>query len=252
MPKLPITPKLSPEFNEARLRFHAELMRSVLTRDVDGIVSNADRKNHASVQIAARIFDRLKTETRIGTRLAAQTSGNEFEDACTQFLQNTFHHLQHLRPGTWEIRQVKGRGGLEIANFEQYSHLLALEEAAGKSKELRAALGNAYVISPDIIVLRKPEPDAVINKMELLVDETHARHTSLRVINGGLPLLHASISCKWTMRSDRSQNSRSEALTLIRNRKGHLPHAVAIIAEPLPSRIASLAWISTRKSSTKS
>ncbi len=37
MPNLPITPNLSPEFNEARLRFHAELMRSVLTRDVDGI-----------------------------------------------------------------------------------------------------------------------------------------------------------------------------------------------------------------------
>ncbi len=43
------------------------------------------------------------------------------------------------------------------------------------------------------------------------------------------------------MRSDRAQNSRSEALNLIRNRKGHLPHVVAVIGEPLPSRIASLA-----------
>ncbi|WP_322994566.1 NgoMIV family type II restriction endonuclease [Castellaniella sp.] len=31
----------------------------------------------------------------------------------------------------------------------------------------------------------------------------------------GKPLLHASISCKWTIRSDRAQNSRSEALNLI-------------------------------------
>jgi hypothetical protein len=54
-------------------------------------------------------------------------------------------------------------------------------------------------------------------------------------------ILHASISCKWTIRSDRSQNTRTEALNLIRNRKGNLPHIVAVTAEPLPSRIASLA-----------
>lgn len=54
-------------------------------------------------------------------------------------------------------------------------------------------------------------------------------------------MLHASISCKWTIRSDRAQNVRSEALNLIGNRKGHLPHVVVITGEPLPSRIASLA-----------
>ena len=43
------------------------------------------------------------------------------------------------------------------------------------------------------------------------------------------------------MRSDRAQNSRTEALGLIRNRKGHLPHIVVITGEPLPSRLASLA-----------
>ena len=53
--------------------------------------------------------------------------------------------------------------------------------------------------------------------------------------------MHASISCKWTIRSDRSQNTRTEALNLIRNRKGNLPHIVAVTAEPLPMRIASLA-----------
>jgi NgoMIV restriction enzyme len=54
-------------------------------------------------------------------------------------------------------------------------------------------------------------------------------------------LFHASVSCKWTLRSDRAQNATSEALNLIRNRKGRVPHIVAITAEPLPSRLASLA-----------
>ena len=43
------------------------------------------------------------------------------------------------------------------------------------------------------------------------------------------------------MRSDRAQNSRTEALNLIRNRKGRTPHIVVVTGEPLPSRIASLA-----------
>ena len=43
------------------------------------------------------------------------------------------------------------------------------------------------------------------------------------------------------MRSDRSQNSRTEALNLIRNRKGGLPHIVTVMAEPMPSRISSVA-----------
>ena len=47
-------------------------------------------------------------------------------------------------------------------------------------------------------------------------------------LNGGKPILHASVSAKYTMRSDRAQNSRTEALNLIRNRKGHLPHIVVV------------------------
>jgi type-2 restriction enzyme ngoMIV len=42
------------------------------------------------------------------------------------------------------------------------------------------------------------------------------------------------------MRSDRAQNSRTEALNLIRNRKGRLPHFAVVTAEPMPNRLASL------------
>jgi hypothetical protein len=43
------------------------------------------------------------------------------------------------------------------------------------------------------------------------------------------------------MRSERAQNIRTEALNLIRNRKGNTPHITAVTAEPLPTRLASLA-----------
>ncbi len=77
----------------------------------------------------------------------------------------------------------------------------------------------------------------------IAVSDSFASFTPLRKANyeHPRPILHASISCKWTLGSDRGQNARTEALNLIRNRKGHLPHVVAVTAEPLPTRIASLA-----------
>ena len=78
-----------------------------------------------------------------------------------------------------------------------------------------------------------------------MIDEKDsvAKLTPLRQANidGPKAILHASISCKWTLRSDRAQNSRTEALNLIRNRKGKLPHIVAVTAELTTTRIASLA-----------
>ena len=56
-----------------------------------------------------------------------------------------------------------------------------------------------------------------------------------------LLVLHASISAKWIMRSDWAQNSRTEALNLIRNREGNLLHNVVVTGEEMPARIVSLA-----------
>lgn len=123
----------------------------------------------------------------------------------------------------------------------------ALTSLVDTNPTLAAALGHDYVVKPDIVVVRKPIADAEINQHHQLVDgnETIAKLTPLRASNQSnsspREFLHASIYCKWTIRSDRSQNTRTEALNLIRNRKGPLPHVVAVTAEPLPMRIASLA-----------
>lgn len=83
--------------------------------------------------------------------------------------------------------------------------------------------------------------DGEFNRPFTVVDDDTARLTELRARNSDRPLLLASVSVKWTMRSDRAQNSRTEALNLIRNRKGQVPHIVVVTGEPLPSRLASLA-----------
>ena len=105
---------------------------------------------------------------------------------------------------------------------------------------MAAALGSDYTITPDIVVARAAESDESINKEGVLVDDTVTKLASLRKKHNQRPILHASISCKWTIRSDRAQNARSEALNLMRNRKGRLPHVVVVTAEPTPSRLASI------------
>lgn len=223
-------------------RFHQELLQSILRTDTQRVPSNADKDSVLSVQIATGILHRLG-ENRSGTRLAGQIAGKQFEVICADYLRIALQYVQHLLPGTWEVTHKIGGGRLAIAQFEQYAHLAALDEAIKATPFLAAIVGSDYLIRPDIVVLRYPFHDREINHntAEPLVNETIARRTIMRAANTTQPLLQASISCKWTLRSDRAQNARAEALNLIRNRKGHLPHIAVITGEPMPSRIASLA-----------
>ena len=110
-----------------------------------------------------------------------------------------------------------------------------------QNAQLEAALGNDYLVAPDVVIYRSLYEDSEINAGQYIVNNEIGRMADIRKANGGKPLLHASVSVKYTMRSDRAQNSRTEALNLIRNRKGHLPHIVVVTAEPMPNRLASLA-----------
>jgi hypothetical protein len=173
--------------------------------------------------------------------MAGQASGAEFETITVAFIKETFLSLGHLRPGKWEVTKLNARDRVGIARFDQYEHLVALQNAAKIHPDLASALGRDYLIAPDTVVVRHLEEDSEINRNAPVVDSGTATYASLRARPGGLPLLHASVSCKWTIRSDRAQNTRTEALNMMRNRKGHLPHIVVVTGEPLPSRIASIA-----------
>ena len=83
--------------------------------------------------------------------------------------------------------------------------------------------------------------DEEINAVHYIVDYKISKMADIRKSNSGKPLLHASVSANYTMRSDWEQNSRTEALNLVRNRKVHLPHIVVVTAELMPNRLTSLA-----------
>ncbi len=226
--------------SNAREKFHADLLGCVLSIDSHGIPTNADKDSPLSRNVAIALAESLMAVNG-RDRLPGQSSGNLFEGVVKRFVEDTFLMLGGLRPGTWAVAKVGNRSRLSIAGYDQYSHLESLATLAKQNAELAVALGADYVIAPDVVVIRHPESDEFINDQIELVDMNLARLTPLRRTNNPLPTLHASISCKWTLRSDRAQNAKSEALNLVRNRKGKLPHVLAVTGEPLPARIASLA-----------
>lgn len=225
---------------QERKKYHRSLLdEGVLTIDKNGIPSNADKSSRLSVSIASGIAKRLMAETH--EKSVGQTSGAKFEQLNMEFLNNTFPKLQNLRPGIWHITKLGNRNAMKTSSFAQYEHLDYLNRLTAYDRKLAASMGNDYMVAPDVVVYRETVSDEEINRTQVFVDNTVCTMADLREKNGGLPILHASVSAKWTMRSDRAQNSRTEALNLIRNRKGNLPHIVVVTGEPMPARIASLA-----------
>ena len=218
---------------------------NTLTLTKTGVASNADTSSRGSKAIAGKIVDILVDEHHhtVNTvdKISRQTLGKQFELLTMEFLQETFPHLQNLRPGQWSILQLGNNNRLKTSDFEQYEHLAYLSALTAENAQLAAALGNDYLVAPDVVIYRNLYEDEEINAKQYIVDDEISRMADIRKSNGGKPLLHASVSAKYTMRSDRAQNSRTEALNLIRNRKGHLPHIVVVTAEPMPNRLASLA-----------
>ncbi len=230
----------------ARFHFHERLFETnTLTLTKAGVASNADTSSRGSKAIAGKIVDILVGEHHhtVNTvdKISGQTLGKQFELLTMEFLQETFPHLQNLRPGQWSILQLGNNNRLKTSDFEQYEHLAYLSALTAENAQLAAALGNDYLVAPDVVIYRNLYEDGEINAEQYIVDDEISRMADIRKANGGKPLLHASVSAKYTMRSDRAQNSRTEALNLIRNRKGHLPHIVVVTAEPMPNRLASLA-----------
>lgn len=231
------------KFSQLRKEYHQRICSDLLRIRKDSkkgdYPNNADGDSKISVRIAWEIASQLCDKPVFGT-ISGQKAGTVFQQITKDFLEKAFEFLQHIRPGKW-IYSIN----TAISNFDQYKDLAEIEKVIKGNRQLATTLGSDYIVSPDIVIARKPETEKEINKIKKLVNnkDVVAKLTPLLLENIDSPkaILHASISCKWTLRSDRAQNSRTEALNLIRNRKGNLPHIVAVTAEPTTTRIASLA-----------
>lgn len=225
---------------DLRKDYHKAICEAILGLR-SGVPNLADVSSKTSKALAAGIVKRLSFPL-CEEPPSGQTVGMVFAEITMKFLNEAFGMLGHLRPGEWTFSASQAASG--IAAFDQYEHLAALDAALKVHKELAAVWGGDYIIRPDIVIGRKPLADSEINEAKDILGKGEiSKLTPLRQVNyvNPRPILHATISCKWTIRSDRSQNTRTEALNLIRNRKGKTPHIVSVTAEPMPTRLASLA-----------
>lgn len=227
---------------EIRTSYHVSLCDKILqfvtTKDHGRNARNADASNNSSRIVANHLANSLGASD--GLKIAGQTVGNLFEEVTADFVRESFKHLNHIRPGSWNVERITSRNPMVIANYNQYSHLLDVYRASIENPELSAVLGRDYSVASDVVVSRDRVSDDELNLNGKFVDSLYVGNDDLRLSSGSHPYLHASISCKWTIRSDRAQNSRTEALDLIRKRKGRVPHIIVVTAEPLPSRLSSL------------
>jgi hypothetical protein len=220
---------------QLRKEYHQAICQQVLGYRAE-VPNIADKGSKRSIELAKGILTRMGFPPCLEPP-TGQRAGALFEALTLDYLEKAFRLIQHLRPGDWTF-SVRG----DVTAFDQYEHLTDLAQVLAKHPGLRATLGD-YLVKPDIVVGRSPVSDRQINQDAEILQRGTATLTPLRADNfpDPKPILHASISCKWTIRSDRSQNARTEGLNLIRNRKGNTPHIVIVTAEPLPSRIASVA-----------
>ncbi|MBN2390495.1 MAG: restriction endonuclease [Anaerolineae bacterium] len=225
-----------------RQRYHDRICEEIIRVEQNrGIESqnSADIDSGFGHDIAWGIANRIGCSCNYD-RVSEPTIEKCFVDITKDYLERVFETFQNLHQAYWYFPIAES-----TSLSDQYRHLSDLETVIGKSESLISALSKANALYPNIVIGRCYTSDEGGNFQQLLVS-TERPTTDLIPLQSSessLPrcILHASISCKWTIRSDRSQNARSEALNLIRNRKGRLPHIVAVTAEPMPTRIASLA-----------
>lgn len=168
--------------------------------------NTADGDSAQSVAIAGSVLELLNISHQAP---GGQTAGSRLEAGVRSYLAAVMPELDATRP--WVI----GRGG-RISEFRQYAHLARVDALVRADPALRVELGVDYLISPDVTVSFSQGAE-------------HLR-----------PVLHAAVSCKFTIRSDRVQNIRHESIAMIRHRRGRQPHIVTVTSEPLPTRLAAI------------
>jgi len=231
------------------------------------LFSPADSTDKKSAQLTEAFVENVRATISTGLPSGAAfptsrpNTARSFEKVVAAGVDRLLTATRHLWPDPLSATNLVQRGPRSrpkdwkgtlrrqatLADFRAYRYLWDLMDAQEADPLLRAAIGGDYLIRPDIVIwrdpprasdLRKPGGDELVDEALLELAPTRLLRPSTGAVS---PILHASVSCKETLRSDRAQNVRTEALNILRNRKGRAPHIVLVTAEPLPSRLASIA-----------
>ena len=141
---------------DLRRKYHSQIFEQIVrfqTNRRSGLKypNFADGDSRASREIAWGIVNRLKPVDTYQP-VSSQTKGTKFENITASFIEEVFKLLRHIRPGNWFYSTRYA-----ISQFDQYEHLEHLDKFKKSAEDplLASALGEDYIIRPDIVIGRQ-------------------------------------------------------------------------------------------------
>jgi hypothetical protein len=135
-----------------------------------GVPNNADVASKTSRAIAAEMIRILGVDR---VTIPKKAAGTALETAVARYLAEALQDIHPHRVWTVDRRKL-------ITGIQQFEHLARLDVVVRKNPTLASEIGRDYLIKPDVTV-------------------------GIVIAGTASQLLHAAISCKWTIRSDRVQ-----------------------------------------------
>ncbi|MFE9019113.1 NgoMIV family type II restriction endonuclease [Streptomyces sp. NPDC007808] len=181
------------------------LMASLLSADLEDILK--EKAPHLTVE-PERAFTGFEQFTHLS---AARELRGDMAKEVTQAVN--------------ELEKYSSRVGLDEEALEKLTgHLGKIREqirlTESRRRELLNLLGEESLLKLDVTVSRELTGDSY--------ETSPLRH------------LVAGLSLKWTLRTDRAQDCRSQGAKMAALRRGRMPHFAAVTMEPRPSMLALL------------
>ncbi len=239
--RLLLAPKRLPQL---RSEFHANLCAAMPGYEADQRVSPNTAVDNA-VALTESILEKIMHE---------RSNKPKSSDIANSILMR--YTLQFLRDAFDEIG-INGLNGSFLSvndaiksmiRFDDYKAVTKLVKHLNRDASLRRTIGGDYLITPDLTVAKK-----LSNTIGFCADNAHIpaaevdsqaiKHEQPRFVRPPLDYktLHASISCRWTIRFDRSVSCRASPLNLIRSKSGKRPYIAVVTFEPFSWSIGSMA-----------
>jgi len=214
--------------NQARLQFHRKVCQYLPSLWEIEQNQSPNVRNLLFESLLDLISERCGTATE-NPSLSFQNRIEALNKSVIDLIYTNIQDLHYSSPWKWKItteNHLEGNNDSDL--YRDFSPLIEI------NKPLTQLEG---VLIPNILIERS------MNTESFIIDQVHFENKpvgSYQTTDDNSPytkpILQGSIFLKWFI-----SDIRSEFIHPIRNRKGSLPHIAAVTAEPLPTRIATLA-----------
>lgn len=221
----------------------------------DGRPNTSDKGDTGSIALGKVFFEAM--EIPADAEPPAEAVGNLMARMMSTDLQNALKH---------EAPHLVVEPERAFTKFEQFSHLNAARELRGDmAREVTQAVDDLRRFSTRAALDEDTREKLTehLDRIRFEITSTEERRRELlnllgeesllklditisrevdNPINPTLPLQHlvAGLSLKWTLRTDRAQDCRSQGAKMAALRRGRMPHFAAVTMEPRPSMLALL------------